>query len=150
MYLNVPDRGVPDFLTALGFIAPQGYELDYFLLPPDSNEDSINEIKDEGFVETNDSALKGDNITYLKKDPSKSFSFSSAIVSPTAGVTEEFPKHAPDNTTNSALNLPSSIKSPVKAVQVKESKCGNECTFLLKEAVCGLPRNTLIAYTRIE
>lgn len=153
MFLNVPDLGVPDFLSALGFVAPKGYDIDYFLMPEDTGEATLNDIEDAGFVREEDPiGFKMTNVTYQRKDPKAAHSFSTPAPSiPSADA--EFPRHNPSSIIGERAEVegnPVTVKQNVRAINVQENKSSTQATYLLKESVCGLPKNTLIVYTRMD
>ena len=62
MFLTVKDYTIPDFLSALGFIAPKGMSVDYILAPDTLQPEAQNQIEAEGFTEQ--PALNLTNVKY--------------------------------------------------------------------------------------
>jgi hypothetical protein len=168
MFLTDTPNKIPDFLQALGFIAPKGFNISYFLTPESISDDTINDLKTAGFSDSKmpiDSGTNADNgtqpqqqiattnVRYLKRDPIQSHSFSSPMIDPTDpnNLPKEMPKTMPTQIESHNLNPimtdGGNIKSPFKAIQVVEST-NTDMTLLLREDCAGLPRNTLIFMER--
>ena len=150
MFLTVKSNTILDFLTALGFIAPKGFSPDYFLTPSEGVAPATTQaLQDNGFVEeplpaeTHSEA----NVTYIKRDPklSHSFSYRKNNVTDSNVLPPPMPKQ-PDQPAAPVLSQNVEIKNPYRAIQIAENKGINEVAYILKESFAGLPKNTLISF----
>ena len=74
MFVGTEQNSIKQFFMDIGFIPPQGMSLDYFILPPDTDVDSVvpdGEIPQENIQEN---PKRGTTIVYLPKDKSKIYS----------------------------------------------------------------------------
>lgn len=96
MFLNTNTEGVgiEDFLKSMNFIAPNGQDLKYFIVPLNQNNQVLaNAASTSGFEPlANENQIKGvtDNIVYSKRDFKSKQSVSKPNLDPTE-VPEEFP-----------------------------------------------------------
>jgi hypothetical protein len=96
MFLNTDksENGIEEFLKSMNFLAPQGQNLKYFIIPFNQNNETISQTAQaSGFAPlANENQVKGvtDNIVYSKKDLKGKQSVSKPTFDPTA-VPEEFP-----------------------------------------------------------
>ena len=147
MFLTVKDYTIPDFLSALGFIAPKWMSLDYILAPNTSQPEAQNQIEAEGFTEQ--PALNLTNVKYLKKDLKQTHSFSpkaNQIEDPNL-LPPEMPKAAP---VPMDMNLGNNnqIMTPKRGIIIAEcTDTGFEKSFILRENFCGIPRNTMVVFS---
>lgn len=145
MILVYNDYDIPNFLSALGFIAPKGYDVDYIVAPEDTDETIVKSLNNNGFIEEVDPNYK--NVRYMKKDPKLAHSFPAMSLSPEseAASLAEFPRTiAPTDTVTLASTLHNTlIKSPVSGIQILENT-KTEATIMLKEQMYSLPKHTLV------
>ena len=133
MFLTVKDYTIPDFLSALGFIAPKGMSVDYILAPDTLQPEAQNQIEAEGFTEQ--PALELTNVKYLKKDLKQTHSFSpkaNQIEDPNL-LPPEMPKAAP---VPMDMNLGNNnqIMTPKRGIIIAEcADTGFEKSFILRE-----------------
>jgi len=129
---NSDNLTIPNFLQALGFMPPAGMTVDEIVIQQDSQAQAQNTLENYGF-EVKEINPNYKTISYQKKDPKLSHSFSDNYVVPEVAAAElaEFPKHIqangqiPSGQPTPQLTV---IKSPVKGITILENK---EC-FLLR------------------
>lgn len=147
MFLTVKDYTIPDFLSALGFIAPKGMSVDYILAPDTLQPEAQSQIEAEGFTEQ--PALELTNVKYLKKDLKQTHSFSpkaNQIEDPNL-LPSEMPKAAP---VPMDMNLGNNnqIMTPKRGIIIAEcTDTSFEKSFILRENFCGIPRNTMVVFS---
>lgn len=96
MFLNTDNGGnkIEDFLKSMNFLAPEGQNLKYFIVPINQNNEVISaNAQSSGFAPlANENQVEGvtDNIVYSKRDLKGKQSVSKPTFDPTA-VPEEFP-----------------------------------------------------------
>lgn len=149
MFLTVKQNTIPDFLSALGFIAPKGLDMQYIISPNTISKDAVDTLGEAGFNEApvvND--VKDYSVKYLKKDPKLSHSFStrSPLTSDPELMSDEFPRQI--DPVEPELFEPGEIKNPHRAIQIAECENINGKAYMLKENFCGMPRNTLFAFAK--
>lgn len=150
MFLVQGDYLIPNFLKALGFIAPKGFSADnieYVIAPKNTNDNTIKtQLTNFGYTEPQPKQDLG--IRYVKKDLKATHSFSDNPVCDENGLAE-FPKHI-QVTNVETLDQQKQVNSnDVKQVDTNNiitvKECTNrKCTFMLKEELYGFPKNTLI------
>lgn len=119
MFLNVDNSssGVEDFLKSMNFLAPNGQNLKYFIVPLDQNNNEISNVaKSSGFVPlANDNQVKGvtDNIVYSKKDLKGKQSVSRPSFDPTA-VPDAFPITKDLNVPTNSGTLETQVENGMK------------------------------------
>lgn len=147
MFLTIKQNTIPDFLSALGFVAPKGMDMSYILAPETISDTAVETLENNGFQDVTTTPEKDLNIKYLKKDPKKAFSFSAMnrIVEDPEILSPEFPR---EEYIEPELYKPIEVKNKVRAIQIQENISYEGKSYLLKENFCGLPRNTLIAFKR--
>lgn len=147
MFLVSGDYLVPNFLKALGFIAPKGFNVDYVMAPKTTQDNVIDtQLTGYGYSEDPKEDL---GVRYVKKDLKSTHSFSDDPVPEVNGLSE-FPRHVqvtqqePVNTNNpqQASQQPQTVDTD-NIITVKEHT-EKSLTFMLKEEFYGFPRNTLI------
>lgn len=129
---NSDNLTIPNFLQALGFMPPAGMTVDEIVIQQDSQAQAQNTLENYGF-EVKEVNPNYKTVSYQKKDPKLSHSFSDNYVVPEVAAAElaEFPKHIqangqiPSGQPTPQLTV---IKSPVKGITILENK---EC-FLLR------------------
>jgi DNA-binding ferritin-like protein len=129
---NSDNLTIPNFLQALGFMPPAGMTVDEIVIQQDSQAQAQNTLENYGF-EVKEINPNYKTVSYQKKDPKLSHSFSDNYVVPEVAAAElaEFPKHIqangqiPSGQPTPQLTV---IKSPVKGITILENK---EC-FLLR------------------
>ena len=129
---NSDNLTIPNFLQALGFMPPAGMTVDEIVIQQDSQAKAQNTLENYGF-EVKEINPNYKTVSYQKKDPKLSHSFSDNYVVPEVAAAElaEFPKHIqangqiPSGQPTPQLTV---IKSPVKGITILENK---EC-FLLR------------------
>ena len=129
---NSDNLTIPNFLQALGFMPPAGMTVDEIVIQQDSQAQAQNALENYGF-EVKEINPNYKTVSYQKKDPKLSHSFSDNYVVPEVAAAElaEFPKHIqangqiPSGQPTPQLTV---IKSPVKGITILENK---EC-FLLR------------------
>ena len=146
MFLTVKQNTIPDFLSALGFIAPKGLDMTYIISPDTISSGAIETLGNNGFSEIQTVKDKDFSVKYLKKDPKMSHSFSARnlITSDPEMMSDEFPKQLTPE--EPELYEPTEIKNPHRAIQIVECENIGGKSYLLKETFCGMPRNTLFAF----
>ena len=140
MILMQTQKEVPDFLRDLGFVAPKGYTLQSITAPSAPAEDTDKTLQAD-FVKQE---TPNNNVQYTKKDLSRTFSFSDVKSANAPQVAESFPKHSPAPA-YPAASRPELIKA---YAPLKETAIGKY--FILKESICGLPKNTVLFYKKVE
>ena len=96
MFLNTDTNGnkIEDFLKSMNFMAPEGQNLKYFIVPLNQNNEVLSaNAQASGFAPlANENQVKGvtDNIVYSKRDFKDRQSVSKPTFDPTT-VPEEFP-----------------------------------------------------------
>lgn len=150
MFLTVKDYTIPDFLSALGFVAPKGMSISYILAPDSIRPEAQNQIEAEGYVEQ--PALGLTNVKYLKKDLKQTHSFSpkaNQIEDPNL-LPPEMPKAAPV-LVDPNLGNNSEIMTPKRGIVIAECVSADyEKSFALRENFCGIPKNTMIVFHESE
>lgn len=129
---NSDNLTIPNFLQALGFMPPAGMTVDEIVIQQDSQAQAQSTLENYGF-EVKEINPNYKTVSYQKKDPKLSHSFSDNYIVPEVAAAElaEFPKHIqangqiPSGQPTPQLTV---IKSPVKGITILENK---EC-FLLR------------------
>lgn len=160
MFLVKQDFDINDFLKALGFVAPKGFQVDY-IMTPENEGTPAQQANVNMFASTaNLTPQPQPGIKYLKKDLSNIKSFSDNYFAPSNDQVNlvSFPAHTQKpnpavvgGVANEVANAQKTnytlLKSPDSgAVQVVENQANN-ITLLLKESDA-FPRNTLINLKR--
>lgn len=82
MFVGTEQNSIKQFFMDIGFIPPQGMTLDYFILPPQTDVNSVvtsNDIPQENIQEN---PKRGTTIVYLPKDKSKIYSNPKTVAQP--------------------------------------------------------------------
>lgn len=160
MFLVKQDFDINDFLKALGFVAPKGFQVDYIMTPENEGTPAQQANVNMFASVANLTPQPQLGVKYMKKDLSNIKSFSDDYFAPIndqANLTS-FPIHTqkpnPVIATPDASNMAATqktdytlLKSPdAGAVQVVENQANN-ITLLLKESGA-FPRNTLLNLKR--
>lgn len=149
MFLSDKELTIPDFLQALGFVAPQGFSLDYILAPKEGvSQETEEDIVSSGF----DMPDESNNLKYFRKDPKMAQSFSTKNIDITNNTLAPMPINNPRPETNGEeldqlIFKGGKVQSPYKAFHVSESN-RNSFKLVLKESVAGLPRNTILGFSK--
>lgn len=148
MFLTAKPQTIEDFLKAINFIAPQGYNLEYFITPADGSENNYAAPADAGFTSTvSDSIVPGvtDTIMYTKKDLADTHSFSPSGINLNE-VPNAMPKTVPASTQPAIPGAHSTtIMTPVKL----DRRVGqNDQDIQIKESFMGFPKFTLFHFTK--
>lgn len=159
MFINDKDHTIGDFLTAINFLAPQGMNLKYFIVPYAANTEMLaSGAAEGGFTPEATSNMQNvpgvtDTITYAKKDFKSRQSFNDANFNLNQ-IPNEYPitrqAQTPSNQeplTTTVVVTGGQIDSPVKGVKVLESTKTYQ-DVILKEAVGPLPKNTILHFVR--
>lgn len=143
MFLTANNNSVPDFLRALGFIAPEGSTLESII--------SKEEIpaKTEAAVPPSIEVRAPTNIDYTKKDLSSTFSFSDPNTDKQVSLTVDFPRHisgaAKEDYTQPETER-SYKMSEGKKMKISEWQMTDGVGYVIKEAYSGFPANTMFFY----
>lgn len=144
MLLTVKDYTIPDFLSALGFIAPSGFTVESIISPKPLTQETTAELADCGYSQEPTPDLLT-NVTYLKKDLKQTHSFSqksNQIEDPNL-LSPEFPKAAPVPM-DPNLGNNNQIMTPKRGIIIAECiDTEFEKSFALREDFCGLSKNTI-------
>lgn len=172
MFLTNADNTVEDFLKAMKFIAPEGKNLKYFIVPINSDNDNLkNAAGFNGFeplvqntqnrnitdnkVIDNTFSIPGitDTITYAKRDNKLRQSVSRNNIDPTT-IPAAFPitkEIIPDQTKNGTnlktdvLVAGGEIKPQEAGIKIVESD-DKHTDIILKENIGPFPRSTLFHF----
>lgn len=149
---NSDNLTIPNFLQALGFVPPAGMTVDEIVIQQDSQAQAQNTLENYGF-EVKEINPNYKTVSYQRKDPKLSHSFSDNYIVPEVAASElaEFPKHIqangqiPSGQPTPQLTV---IKSPVKGITILE---GKECYLLrIDEDGQVLPKNSVLRLTESE
>lgn len=149
---NSDNLTIPNFLQALGFMPPAGMTVDEIVIQQDSQAQAQNTLENYGF-EVKEINPNYKTVSYQRKDPKLSHSFSDNYIVPEVAASElaEFPKHIqangqiPSGQPTPQLTV---IKSPVKGITILE---GKECYLLrIDEDGQVLPKNSVLRLTESE
>jgi len=160
MFLQSEDHNIDDFLNAVNFIAPQGFNLKYFIVPYAANTTILaGGAQDNGYErvepERNSQDVKGitDTITYVRKNMKDRQSFNDSGFNLNQ-IPNEFPitrqNQAPSNLEPLQTDLiadGTEIKSPIAGVLVTESR-KDYIDIQLKEAIGCFPKHTLLHFVK--
>ena len=119
MFLNTDksDNGIEEFLKSMNFLAPEGQNLKYFIVPLNQNNEVIsNTAQSSGFVPlANENQVKGvtDNIVYSKRDLKSKQSVSKPSFDPTA-IPEEFPITKEINVATNSAPMNTQVENNMK------------------------------------
>lgn len=162
MFLQSEDHDINDFLKAVNFIAPQGYNLKYFIVPYAANNTILaGGAAQNGFEvsepESNSQDVKGitDTITYLRKDMKNRQSFNDSNFNLNQ-IPNEFPITRPQTATSNLEPLQTDlisagtiVPSPIAGVKVLESK-KEYIDMKLEENVGCFPKHTILHFTKTQ
>lgn len=160
MFLQSEDHDINDFLSAVNFIAPQGFNLKYFIVPYAANNTilaggAINNGFEQYEPERNSQDVKGitDTITYVRKDMKDRQSFNDSGFNLNQ-IPNEFPitrqNVAPSQLEPLQADLVISgaeIKSPIAGVKVLESR-NDYIDLKLEENVGCLPKHSIFHFVK--
>lgn len=160
MFLQSEDHNIDDFLKAVNFIAPQGFNLKYFIVPYAANNTILaGGAAQNGFEvtqpEPNSQDVKGitDTITYLRKDMKNRQSFNDSNFNLNQ-IPNEFPITRPQEMPSNLEPLQTDliaagteIKSPIAGVKVLESQ-KEYIDMKLDEDVGCFPKHTILHFTK--
>lgn len=134
-----------DFLKAVGFIAPEGMTLEYFIVPNDKVSSQYNVPKNSNF-ELN-GISKDLSKTYTQRDPKTKLSFSD-IPDDSMTIPGPLPTKLPNvnRTTQAAINGVE-VKAPGQALQIVETTKTYK-SFILNESWAGFPKYTLFHFKK--
>lgn len=149
---NSDNLTIPNFLQALGFMPPAGMTVDEIIIQQDSQPQAQNTLENYGF-EVKEINPNYKTVSYQRKDPKLSHSFSDNYIVPEVAASElaEFPKHIqangqiPSGQPTPQLTV---IKSPVKGITILEGQQG----YLLRIDEDGqvLPKNSVLRLIESE
>lgn len=149
---NSDNLTIPNFLQALGFMPPAGMTVDEIIIQQDSQAQAQNTLENYGF-EVKEINPNYKTVSYQRKDPKLSHSFSDNYIVPEVAASElaEFPKHIqangqiPSGQPTPQLTV---IKSPVKGITILEGQQG----YLLRIDEDGqvLPKNSVLRLIESE
>ncbi len=160
MFLQSEDHDINDFLSAVNFIAPQGFNLKYFIVPYAANNtilagNAINNGFEQFEPERNSQDVKGitDTITYVRKDMKDRQSFNDSGFNLNQ-IPNEFPITRQNATPSELEPLQTDlvvsgteIKSPIAGVKVLESM-NDYIDFKLEEAIGCFPKYTVLHFVK--
>lgn len=160
MFLQSEDHDINDFLSAVNFIAPQGFNLKYFIVPYAANNtilagNAINNGFEQYEPERNSQDVKGitDTITYVRKDMRDRQSFNDSGFNLNQ-IPNEFPitrqNVAPSELEPLQTDLVVSgteIKSPIAGVKVLESR-NDYIDLKLEENVGCFPKHSIFHFVK--
>ena len=143
MILLNNEQTVEDFLKATNFLAPQGMQLQYFIVPKQAQ---YSVPSGSGFQL--EGVSKDLSKTYTQKDPQMKHSFADQP-NDSATIPQSLPTHegAVAPVVQQAIQG-TMIKSPAKGLQIIENTSKSK-SVMLKEDWCGFPKNTLFHFGRI-
>lgn len=149
---NSDNLTIPNFLQALGFMPPAGMTVDEIIIQQDSQPQAQTTLENYGF-EVKEINPNYKTVSYQRKDPKLSHSFSDNYIVPEVAASElaEFPKHIqangqiPSGQPTPQLTV---IKSPVKGITILEGQQG----YLLRIDEDGqvLPKNSVLRLIESE
>ena len=160
MFLQSEDHDINDFLSAVNFIAPQGFNLKYFIVPYAANNsilagNAINNGFEQYEPERNSQDVKGitDTITYVRKDMKDRQSFNDSGFNLNQ-IPNEFPitrqNVSPSELEPLQTDLVVSgteIKSPVAGVKVLESR-NDYIDLKLEEKIGCFPKHSVLHFVK--
>lgn len=160
MFLQSEDHDINDFLSAVNFIAPQGFNLKYFIVPYAANNtilagNAINNGFEQYEPERNSQDVKGitDTITYVRKDMKDRQSFNDSGFNLNQ-IPNEFPITRQNATPSELEPLQTDlvvsgteIKSPIAGVKVLESR-NDYIDLKLEEKIGCFPKHSILHFTK--
>jgi hypothetical protein len=153
MFLTQEPHNIEDFLKSVKFVAPEGMNLKYFIMPLNTANGSFDSLaNDAGFEKVKELNVPGvtDTITYKKREVEDRNAMASAnfdvaakpAAYPTHIETPEAPKPEDE-----VLIHGGQVPSPVRGLLVVEST-DTVSDFVIRESVGVFPKNTLFHFTK--
>ncbi len=155
MFLTQQPHNIEDFLKSVKFIAPEGMNLKYFIVPLNTVDGQLDTAaNDAGFVKEKELNVPGvtDTITYKKREVANTNAMASANFDISARPAE-YPTHVepetPPTQDDNVLIHGGQINSPVRGIFVVEStETSYDC--LIRESMGYFPKNTLFHFAKEE
>ena len=144
MYIQKPDYDISDFLEAIGFITPPGYDIRYFILPKNG---SFNVPPNSGFTKT-ESIPEDESIIYRRTPPTLKKDFAQDPIEYSIWEPGELGRTQPSNPILPKVTDPSELESPF--LKIHESLDKENIEFSLKENIEPFPSGTLFKARRIK
>lgn len=153
MFLTQEPHNIEDFLKSVKFVAPEGMNLKYFIVPLNSVNGQLDTLADDaGFAKEQELNIPGvtDTITYKKREVADRNAMASAnfnvAAKPAVYPTHVEADHVPVPEDDVLLHG-GRVQSPVRGVLVVEST-ENTSDLLIRESVGVFPKNTLLHFTK--
>lgn len=153
MFLTQEPHNIEDFLKSVKFVAPEGMNLKYFIVPLNATTTALdNNANDAGFEKVKELNIPGvtDTITYKKREVADKNAMGSANFD-IAAKPAIYPTHvepeAPAVPEDAVLIHGGKVPSPVRGIMVVEST-ETSSDLLIRESVGLFPKNTLFHFTK--
>ena len=153
MFLTQEPHNIEDFLKSVKFVAPEGMNLKYFIVPLNTANGALDNTANEaGYEKVKELNVPGvtDTITYKKREVDTRNAMASANFDISARPAE-YPTHVEPVTQptqdDNVLIHGGQIPSPVRGIFVVEST-ENSSDLLIRESVGVFPKNTLFHFTK--
>jgi len=159
MFVTQEPKTIEDFFKDIKFLVPQGFNLDYFVLPTTETEEVKQAVPIESY---NAESIKTDNhtgttVVYTKKDMTNAQSFSDSVPEdPIATAPAPMPRHVQGQPSErmqgdlilSGGQLVSPMPPQARVVESLKESGGTRMAIVLRESVGRLPKNTLLYFTK--
>lgn len=153
MFLTQEPHNIEDFLKSVKFVAPEGMNLKYFIVPLNSVNGSLDNTANEaGFEKVKELNVPGvtDTITYKKREVAEKNAMGSAHFDVSAKPAT-YPTHQELPTQpvpeDDVLLHGGKVPSPVRGIMVVESTAFSS-DFIIRESIGVFPKNTLFHFTK--
>lgn len=154
MFLTQEPHNIEDFLKSVNFVAPEGMNLKYFIVPLNAvNKDFNNAANENGFQAEKEMDVPGitDTMTFTKRRPVEQNAMATANFNP-AAVPAKYPTHitptkeAPSQEENIMVSGGKVMSTPNNVLVVESTE--RSSSLLLRESLGLFPKNTLFYFVR--
>ena len=133
MYIQRSDFNIKDFLEAVNFICPKGYDINYFILP---KKDSFDLPINSGFSRM-EGLPEDESIVYKRTPPIFKKDFAQDPVEYSVWEPKELGKNTPSNPIIPKITDPSELDSPF--IKVHESMVKDNIEVSLRKRIGPFP-----------